>query len=87
MSCMLMHSGFSLSAENEENGNCVQSHSVNNNTSNVTNGESKQTVLDSDCEYDMIFENMQVVNNEEDKKSIKRKQKISSDKKTVTNLI
>ncbi|XP_076646423.1 WD repeat domain 74 lethal (2) k09848 [Halictus rubicundus] len=86
MSCMLLRSGFSLPEESQITENGERMHNDRNSEyNNSTNKKNGKTAVDSDSEYDMLFENMQVINNREDKKLIKRKKVISLDNETLVS--
>lgn len=81
MSCMLLRSGFTLPEESQITENskrvCNDRKSKYIDIKNKRNGHVN---VDSDPEYDALFENMQVINNRDDKRLIKRRKIISLDK-------
>ncbi|KAG7197165.1 hypothetical protein KM043_007247 [Ampulex compressa] len=84
LTCMLLRSEFSWEPDEEEKGENGEEISVDRNGNSDVREKlsAKETETDSDAEYDVLFDKMQVVTNKEDRtilKDEKRKQNVQQD--------
>ncbi|XP_053975537.1 WD repeat-containing protein 74 isoform X1 [Hylaeus volcanicus] len=86
ISCMLLHSGFSLPTEIETDKDVQICN--NSSDSSVKGQKNEADKPDNDVEYDMLFEKMPVIlSNKEDRKSIERKRRKTKESSSDEEII